>query len=255
MRNQPLLAIIGCGWLGRHIIASLKYSFSFIATTAHQHSAAKLPIPAYVYDWQLHWLPSPLRQADIYLIAIPPATGARNHYSENMARLARQLPFSALTIMISSTSVYPKIPGLYTESTPPDKHSIIFQAEQNLRNIHPRANILRCGGLFGDGRLSGQTYYGKENPLPNKRLNLIPYRDIANAVMALAISHYNNKCYNLVHPQQPKRHEFYQAQAKLRQQPIPEFSNHFLEDERLINGRLIESELNFTYQYPPTQSL
>lgn len=258
MHSKPILSLIGCGWLGRHLISTLTPYFTLQATTQSAQSAQTLPIPTHIYDWRKDPLPTPLISSHYTLIAIPPSAGGYSHYPQHTARLAKQLrslPTNRLTFLISSTSAYPDDAGHYDENSAADPQSPIYQAEQQLLNTLPNSLILRCGGLFGDNRLSGSKYYGQTSEITDKPLNLIHHQDIANAILAL----YQHpptlpQTYNLVHPEHPNRHHYYQAQAKLRQQPLPQFINKTKEPKRLIHAQKITQHTPFTYQHPPTQS-
>lgn len=252
--KKPTLAIIGCGWLGKHSMPTLETAYQLIATTGHPNSAQALPIEAYVYDWTRDHLPRALKKADNYLIAIAPSAGGYSNYSRHLKQLAQQLPPNANTIMISSSSVYAKQAGNYDESGAIDSNSAIYHAENRLRTILPHANILRCSGLFGDERLSGAQYAGKTSDLPNKRLNLVHYHDIAQALILILQTKRQASTYNLAHPEHPWRHDYYRAQAQLRQQPPPIFTNPQREAERIINGQGICYDTGFQYRAPPLQT-
>ncbi|MBV7434357.1 hypothetical protein KRX19_04880 [Cardiobacteriaceae bacterium TAE3-ERU3] len=248
--NKQTIAIIGCGWLGKKLIAYLEKDYALIGTTGHADSAAQLPIEAYCFDWTNQALPSAINKADHALIAMPPNAGIRTRYPQYMANLASALSVTGHCIMISSTSVYPQQPGHYDESSVPDADSIVYQAEQELRSRHPGTTILRCGGLIGDERIPGKQWLGEPCDQPDQRLNLIHYHDIAHAILAvLSENTQQGQTYNLVHPDHISRHDYYRMQAQRHHAAVPQFANNTINPDRIIDGNLISRELSFTYAY------
>lgn len=234
MHHPPELTIIGCGWLGRQYIAHAPPHYRLLATS----HARDLPVPAHPYRWEHDPLPAPLRNSDAYLIALPPSAGGREHYCTHMQRLIAQLPPHAQIVMISSTAVYPDLPGHYDENTqPPANHPIVL-AENAVRR-HPRAIILRSGGQYGAGRLP----LPKHHPLPDKRLNLVSGENLCRAITTLLQTpHAAGKIYNAVENDHPWRSEF---AARIMANP-PEFSPPE-NAQRLIDGSRITRETPFRY--------
>ena len=248
--TKQTLAIIGCGWLGKKLIPALEANFSLVATTAHRDSVDGLSIKACIYDWTLQTLPSVINQATHALIAIPPNAGIRTLYPQYMADLASSLNVTGHIIMISSTSAYPQQAGHYDETSAPDPGSIVYQAEDKLRQHHPFATILRCGGLIGSDRIPGKQWFGQPCNQPDQYLNLIHHRDIANAVQAMLSQNVRGQTYNLVHPDHISRHDYYRIQAQRNNTLPPQFTNDAINPDRLIDGNLICGELPFAYAYP-----
>ncbi|UJF23915.1 sugar nucleotide-binding protein [Suttonella sp. R2A3] len=241
------LAIIGCGWLGRHLICAMPEPWSISATTGHQSSADALPVASFVYDWTKDNLPAPLLDASHFVIAIPPTAGGYAHYGAHLARLAKQLPNDNPIILISSSSVYPSKAGVYDEDSAADPNSAVYQGEQALRKACPQAMILRCSGLIGTDRLLGVRFFGAVCDKANGRLNLAHHCDVTAAIIGLLTRPQAGATYNIAHPDHILRHDFYRLMAQVSGQAEPQFSNHTCDADRIISGQRITEQTDFNY--------
>lgn len=235
--EKSCVAIIGCGWLGKQLIARLQPHYRLLATTA----GSLLSVPTHIYRWETDALPEPLLQADSFIIALPPSAGGRDNYPHHMQRLVAQLPHSAQILMISSTGVYPALPGVYDESSAVDSASSLVLAERAVLE-HPRATILRSGGQYGHGRWP----LPRAGAVPDKMLNFISGDNLCHAISVLLETPRPGQIYNLVEPDHPRLSTYFQRFAAHLPSPWPALLPPPAA-ERLIVGDLITRETGFVY--------
>lgn len=241
------LAIIGCGWLGRHLINALPEDWTISATTAHRNTADALNARGYVYDWTQDDLPEALATASHFVIAIPPTAGGYERYAQHLRRLAKQLPKDCPIILISSSSAYPSEAGVYTENSAPNPASPVYQGEAALRDVCEQVIILRCSGLIGADRVLGARFFTQACDKPNARLNLVHQQDVCAAIQTLLAQPILGATYNLAHPDHILRHDFYRLMAEVCGYPEPVFTNHERSPDRLINAARITDDTAFAY--------
>ncbi|MDR2235737.1 MAG: hypothetical protein LBE92_06410 [Chryseobacterium sp.] len=241
--------IIGYGWLGSRIAASLseKYTIHTTATTTDKVSvlnakglnAVVASFPDYqLNDKILQW--DSIQHIDVLIITIP-LSGKSCCVSSLYNRIQNLLSFTGdfkgQVFVMSSTGVYPDIPKEFTED---DLSVSAVPGERMIRGRYPQANILRLGGLMGDNRLLKN--YNISNP--EAPVNHIHYADICSVILRMIETGTEGKLYNLTAPLHPSKAAVIHAQQN---QP---FSEEVVVQGRIIRSSKLVSELDFTFEYP-----
>jgi hypothetical protein len=243
------IGLIGYGWLGSRISSLVSERFDIYTTTTSPGKLQEISSKGFhaelaVFNESEEGFPdswSLVPDLDIIIITIP--------FSEKRSsRQALQNKFSKLFSFIgkyekqiffmSSTSVYPDEPGVFTEETLQSEDVFV---ENSVKKAFPQVNILRLGGLMGDSRLLKNFNISDDLGI----VNHIHYKDIAAVIVTMIQKNINGALYNVVAPLHPTKREVIAAQ-----------NNHLLKDityhdqERIISSEKLISELNFTFTYP-----
>ena len=230
------ISIIGLGWFGKVLAKELSVTHEIRGTTrsqlkvlalADEHISAEALSPM---D-----LPSQdLLNADVIVLNIPP-------FNEQLAWF-QSWNWNKKThvIFVSSTSIYGEVTGTVDENTVPKPDTpnskILAQEEAWLRSF-PLSTIIRFGGLIGKDRHPGKILSGRQNiGGANQPVNLIHLDDCVGFTKLVIEKKMINETFNLVHPDHPKRQDYYQGYCLREKLPLP----HFIEDN--MEGKIVSSE-------------
>ena len=284
VNTQPKIlsvGIIGCGWLGKALAASLlEQGVSVLATSSEQGNVDKLNeqgIPA-----QQLLLPSntkQLGQHDIFtqkclVIAITPKfKQGRTDYAIKIAQLveaAKERGVVQRIILLSSTAIYQGLDGLVDENTnldivesslvalgsvKPDlveKAPILYTAEQAVLNFYRQGSVLRLAGLVGPERHPGKFLLAKRT-LKNSTapVNLIHQQDAVGLILSLLTSASPQGVFNGVSDTHVTKALYYQTAAKSLGVELPTFSaDKVLDSTRIVSGDKAKQQLGYSFIYP-----
>lgn len=250
------ISVLGCGWLGEPLAAHLAAQGDKVkgSTTSPDKLSrlAQAGITPYLVDLSQPQIPelSPFLTCDLLIIAIPP--GKSGGYAASLEHILAHTPRTVRIILISSTSVYPRINGRVDETTSigidttprPD----IFQGEETLRAFTPDHVVLRCAGLMGYDRIAGRYFAGKivvggENPVNHL------HRDDAIRAIALLTKRKITGTFNLCAPKHPTRQILYTDQARRLGFKIPRFEKE-KHPFNIIDGSAFCLATGFSYRHP-----
>lgn len=233
---------MGCGWLGEPLATNLVgkgYRVKGSTTQSPKLESLKskgieahqITLTESGFEGDIDTF---LNELDVLIFNIPP--GLRRNPNSGYVRKIEHLLIALRKIetqrllFISSTSVYGRFQGRVNETIKPvpDNPSgvQILEAENQVwqDRISRSTLIIRMGGLLGPGRhpitsLSGRKgLKGGADPV-----NLI-YRDEAINIIEMALERTGWEGYlNAVHPDHPKKMDFYIREAKQMGLPSPEF--------------------------------
>jgi nucleoside-diphosphate-sugar epimerase len=238
--------IVGCGYLGQRVGASLSRGgaqvFGTVRSEARAAQIASLGIQPVIADvlipQSLRGLPAVERV--FFCVGFDRAAGAsmRAVYVDGLMNVLGNLPPEVRRLVYaSSTGVYGQTEGEWIdESTRPDPRTesgmICLEAEGRLRGWAERSDrltsavVLRFAGLYGPGRVVRRTLVEKAEPIPgdpSKLLNLIHIDDAASAVVA-ALAVASPEDVYLVSDDRPvTRLEYYSLVAEFLHAPAPRF--------------------------------
>lgn len=243
------IGIIGCGWLGSRIAASMSARYTIYTSATTEGKAEKLSAEGFnatvasFPDYQLEekiqqW--KEIHDMDIVIITIPisgKSCCTSSLYNRIQHLLSFISDFKGQMFVMSSTGVYPDIPGEYAEeSLSVDS----VQGERLVRNRYPQVNILRLAGLMGDNRLL-KNYNITNLAAP---VNHIHYKDICRVIEKMIEEGSAGKLYNVTAPQHPSK-----GQVMSTQKGLPPFEEMVSEGKIILSSKLV-SELNFVFEYP-----
>ncbi|PKF76126.1 hypothetical protein [Chryseobacterium sp. PMSZPI] len=244
------IGIIGYGWLGARIEASLHNTYTFSVTTTTQDKADELknrginPRVASFMDYQLA---SPLlpwdeiKTLDVIIITIPVSeksccVSSLYNRIQNLSSFIGD--FEGQIFLMSSTGVYPNTEKEFIEE---DIAVNSISGERMIRNKYPQVNILRLGGLMGDNRLLKN--YNISNL--DHAVNHVHYADIAGIISKMIERKLESKTYNVTAPAHPTKSQVINAQKNIND------TGEVMEvkGKKVLSSKLI-SELEYVFQYP-----
>ena len=236
---KQTISIIGLGWLGRPLANELLHrSHRVLGSTTTPEKQAQLQsegIDAHL----LTLTPQPegnlntLLSAAILIVNVPPKAGkfGEDFHPAQMQHLAEAVKKSTVkwVIYVSSTSVYPELDRVLTESdvqTPEQSAApALVRAEQTwqaLQTNNFRVTILRCGGLMGYERQAGKYVAGRTVDSGAVPVNYI-HRDDAVGLICAVLEQQLTGTYNVVAPEHPNRAEVYRNSCQKHGYALPTF--------------------------------
>ncbi len=244
------VTILGCGWLGSVVAKKLSNRFHLKVTTTtlkKDEAFKRLGYNSFILDENCLESLSDLLDCDYLLMAFPPSKF--QNYLGFLNSIYTHEKFNTIkhSIFISSTSIYDKKEGVYTESsdikTPSSK--LVYEAENYVKN--QTSTIFRCAGLMGENRIAGSYFAAKEVTNTLSGVNYVHQSDVFEAIVFC----YEKKLkgvFNLCAPLHPSKKEVYSKNALKYgfESPV------FMDDknyERIIEASKIE-EYGFEYTYP-----
>jgi nucleoside-diphosphate-sugar epimerase len=245
---MKILSILGAGWLGLELAHTLKDHYT-IKLAARNEEAQRIHIDlgfkSYVLTEGVYDNLDVLLSCEYLFINYPPSKF--KDYLHFIKRLSQHPAFSTVEkiFFVSSSSIYPKMPGVYNENCEISSSSnpLYYEAEKSL---HGNAQVIfRCAGLMGAGRIAGKYYSNKPVKDGKSRVNHVHQMDVIRAVI-FAIDHHLEGIFNLSAPLHPTKEELYRYQCAQCQLIFPLFIESVESKQRIIEGRKLE-DLGFEY--------
>lgn len=260
------ISILGCGWLGFPLALSLQRKGYIIkgSTTSKEKIPLlkKEKIDPFIISLTENSVvgdfDSFLHASETLLVNVPPAMRDQNAspFSKKIEALIPWVEKSSITqlLFVSSTSVFNEFQGEVDEATVPkpesDSGKELLKAEQLLmasKNFN--TTILRFGGLFGPDR-HPVNYLAGRNDLPNGNapVNLIHLEDCIGILLAVLEADYWGKIIHGVHPEHPKKSDYYLKKAIEKNLTPPTFKTENISSNKLVLSNLISTDLGYTFQ-------
>lgn len=251
--------IVGCGWLGLPLGRSLFAEGVTVFGATRSPEKFDLLQEYDISPFQLKKDPKPQisteisEKTDILILSLPP-TDRKNptQYADYLEQLICQFPEQTRVIFTSSTGIYPKDEGTYSEDFVFDKKlepSVLLTAENRVQSCSTRSIILRLGGLFGPNRHPIRHIQGRKSmPNPGGPINFVHLNDIIQAMHLLLKQPKASGIFNLVYPDNPAKKDYYLAAADHFKLPPPEFIEG-PSVSRIILSERIQNELGFQFKF------
>lgn len=246
------ITIIGCGWLGSPLGEQLQTNghlvYGSTRNSAKLKTLQEVGITPFLIGSDGTIDEKIVLKTDILIITTPPFKREDpEHYVNFLGNVIRQFNGLKSVIFTSSTGIYPNKNGTYSEEfifLEREKTSILFRAEDIIKQLSPNSVILRLGGLFGPQRHPALILSGKsEVSNPFGRINLIHQQDVIDAI-SLCINQSAEGLFNLVYPDHPFRKDYYTwVYRHYDLLPISFDSNSSI--DRVITSHKIQKELGF----------
>ena len=204
--SAPSVGILGLGFLGKILTGELNYSTDSWGTW-HEIPPSEPVLPVFHFDWadENSWAKLPKTPVTLVL-TIPPlqknpeAETERLHLWGEWMRQNR--PEQKRLVYISTTGVYPKRDGLWSEDSE-------FEADTNsgkLRLLSEKIlsqyfslQVVRPGGIYGSGRgIDFRLKSGKPIPISDTPVHRIHVLDLARIILHLVEHPDTDKCINAV---------------------------------------------------------
>ena len=244
------IVVIGCGWLGLPLAASLARDGHEVHGTRTRADALDEITLQGVIAHRLAATPDlagevdVLAGADRVVTALPPS-GLGDRYPEAIERIASASRDAAQIVHVSSTGVHPDRPGHPTTreddlaDEPSERAARLLAAERAVASVDgPSATVLRLAGLWGYGRnpvrhLAGRTLPGGDAPV-----NLVHRDDAIAAVHAVMLPEPVPGTFAVVADEHPTRAALYGAEAERLGLPAPRFLTGPSTGKRVVGDRL-----------------
>ncbi len=238
--------VLGCGWLGqafaRQILQAGGTVWGSAKSTATLDAIAQTGATAVAFD-ALDSQTVEFPDCKHLLVAWPPTVG---HAAAKVIELG-QSNRTEWTVCISSTSVYPEHPGVFTEDLAERRispHSGICVLDIEMATEGPSVTQLRAGGLIGPQR----PLFRKTNRPVNldKPLNVVHLEDVISAIGHCA-NHRIQGPVNLVSPVRRTRLDCQEVAKNAMSHTASEASTD--QGMRAVSSqRLLDS--GFVFQHP-----
>lgn len=238
--------ILGCGWLGqafaRRILSDGGTVWGSAKSEASLASIAETGAKAVPFDAHADH-PIGFPPCQHLLVAWPPKVGA-----QDAARAIKrcQTEHTLWTVAISSTSVYPKEPAIYTENMAERRispHSGVCVLDIERATEGPTTAHLRAGGLVGPER---PLLRPRRSAPSDTLLNVIHIDDVIGAIQH-TVDHQLSGAFNLVCPKHRTRQEC--KAIALGTSTMAQSESPKPHESRLVSSqRLLDT--GFSFQHP-----
>ncbi len=262
--------ILGCGWLGEPLAESLldrKFKVKGSTTTESKVDRLKEKgVDAFLLtlDPELNcsncdsfW------DSDVLVLNIPPGRGHDNvieYHTAQIQSVIERLKSSAIrrVIFVSSTSVYPKLPGVVEESDAIEgkagraSGNALIRAESMLMKENDfETTVLRFGGLYGYDRHPAKYMAGKTNLDRGKApVNLIHRDDCIRIIEKIIEEEITGEIFNAVSDGHPPREMYYSTVAEEMGLVPPTFNKDTEKNYKVVSNRKLKEKLNYRFKYP-----
>ena len=219
MKKLKKVSILGCGWVGNALKASLELK----GDTVHCLSRdIKLNTLTHFYD------------VDVLIIAIPPST---QEYLEVLEESVYYLKKENHTqvIFLSSISFY-------------DGKQAVIEAEERMQELLDDVVILRLGGLMGYDRIAGKYTAGKALT-SDSRTNYVHRDDVVGIIDSMIAHDVRAEVFDVVAPIQSSKKDIFMLNAKKFGFEKTEFLNGDKVGKTLSPNKLIDT-LNYSFKKP-----
>jgi nucleoside-diphosphate-sugar epimerase len=276
--EKPLsVGIVGCGWLGKVLAASLQAKkIPVLATSSKPENVAilnqqsiiaqKLMLPADIATLAQHDI---FTQHSLVIAITPQFRQGRTDYADKIAQLvsaAQQRGVVERIILLSSTAVYEGLSGIVEENSELDfsteKVKVLHAAELAVINFCKQGIVLRLAGLVGPNRHPGKFIQAKKT-LSNSSapVNLIHQQDAVGLIksllqvnlsqLSLAQENMTGTIFNGVSDTHISKREYYQAAAKALKVDAPNVEKaRTNENTRVVSGEKAKRLLSYKFVYP-----
>lgn len=244
------LSILGAGWLGLELAQTLKDKFHIKLSARNEFTHKKhsdLGFESYVLTEGIYDNLHTLLSCEYLFINYPPSKF--NDYFNFITTLFQHPTLSNIkkVFFVSSSSVYPKGPGIYDEncSILSSSHPLYYEAE---KSVLGKAHVIfRSAGLMGAERIAAKYYSNKIVKDGKSRVNHVHRIDVIRAFL-FAIEQNLEGIFNICAPLHPTKEELYVYQCEQCQLEYPIFIENEEYTQRIIDNSKLE-KLGFEYLY------
>lgn len=261
MKSKNLsVTIIGCGWLGVPLGKELVNQGYVVHGSVRSETGFdrlnNVQISPFTLDLERSSQISNeiANSTEVLVISVPPLYRKEpKKYQDTLTGLLDQFSDETLVIFTSSTGIYPKVAGNFTESfefNSLQDSTVLNLAEETIRQSKKEHVIFRLGGLMGPDRHPIRFLKGRKNVKdPDGPINFVHQGDCVRAIIESIVNKGVRGTFNLVNPNHPTRKEYYFEAAEHYDLEAPIFAK---EDsvQRLISSDKIIKEFSFEFEFP-----
>lgn len=254
------ISIIGCGWLGLPLGASLVgKGYTVKGSTTTESKLALLEaqgISAYLFnvnevdtvkesldlfDCDLLFLNIPPRSRHPELAALFPA---------KVALILKQLKTSTKIIFASTTGVYQDVNADVDEQSLLKEGHPVVLAEKLLLEQGFDATILRFAGLIGGDRHPAKNLAGRELNNGDAKANLVHRVDCVQIVKEIIGKEKWGRIYNVCADKNPSRKDIYTQKAIAMKLEPPRFVAPHLKSSKTVKNDFLKEDLGYQFLMP-----
>jgi nucleoside-diphosphate-sugar epimerase len=256
--------ILGYGLLGQafHRLYHSSYQIRGVKRTPiANESCPIIPLPI-----QNDALLPHFRWADVVIFSPSSGGGDLTHYEDtylgNMEFVLRLIQTDRVTIqsliVIGSTGVYPKSKdGTWKEDTtiPTEtpRQEILLRTEQALRSSGLSHVILRCGGMYGNGRRIFSRFIRKgkiqTSEMSDQFISLVHQDDVCRVVDQVITTKQHNTIYNVVDDSRLRKKALFQLISNEAGIPIVETGPAPKTVDRFIVNTRVKEALGYSFHH------
>ena len=204
--NQVPVGILGLGFLGK-ILSSELTSFEESWGTWHKTPPPEKTFPVFHFDWadENCWDSLPETSATLVL-TIPPLLKNPQGETDRLHLWGKWMrqnrPQLKRLIYISTTGVYPKRNGIWSEDSEFEADTLSGQLRlltEKILSQYFQLQVIRPGGIYGFGRgIDVRLKLGKQIPLSSTPVHRIHVHDLARITLHLLENPFCTACVNAV---------------------------------------------------------
>ena len=260
--NLQSVGILGCGWLGFPLAKALiELGIQVSGTTTSPEKIGlfeNAQIKASLYQAGIDKVPKSVLDQEVLIMAFPPKSKSTDGewYWRAIQNILNQIQSSSIqkVIMISSTSVYPEIPGEISEEfVLTDQNTgnfSLYQAEKIILENKIPSYVLRLGGLTGSNRLLAKHFAGKtELKNGNYPVNLIHLDDAIGIVSLFIFNNYKTGAYNVCSPIHPLKKELYTHDCQRFSLSLPLYEKNSNSGKEISAKKLLDIT-GYQFKFP-----
>lgn len=263
------ISVLGCGWLGFPLAQQLiKKGHSVKGATTSPEKLKKLEAE-YIEPFLIRFTPQlenpedvkPFWESEVLILNIPPGRKRDNvvdFHTRQIRSVENAVSHSSIkfVVFVSSTSVYPKLPGAVneTDAVPGkagrDSGNALLKAERMLmENNTFETTVVRFGGLTGKDRNPVKHFAGRKDlSRGNAPVNMIHQNDCIAIIAQIIEEKITNEIFNAVSDEHPTREKYYtQASKNLGLEP-PTFLEDNEKKHKLVNNEKLKSHLGYAFK-------
>ncbi len=264
----PVVAILGCGWLGtamaRHLLAAGYPVLGTTTTPAQVAVLTEMGVRSHLLQLGADFGPPAeevlhdlLRVADVLVLNVPPRAAAAGTYPTLLRPVHRAVAAAGIgrVLFVSSTSVYPNEPRAMREAdalSNRDAASDVLRAEGHFvpRYRQWQSTVVRLGGLIGPDRAPGHFLAGRQDLAQgNAPVNLLHLTDAVGVLAAIIQHEAWGHTFNVTAAEHPLRRDFYPAAARYMDLKPPTFRPETGLTGKTIDSSLVRRTVPYTFQH------
>ena len=260
--NQVPVGILGLGFLGK-ILSSELTSHEESWGTWHKTPPPEKTFPVFHFDWadENCWDSLPETSATLVL-TIPPLLKNPQGETDRLHLWGKWMrqnrPQLKRLIYISTTGVYPKCNGIWSEDSEFEADTLSGQLRlltEKILSQYFQLQVIRPGGIYGFGRgIDVRLKLGKQIPLSSTPVHRIHVHDLARITLHLLENPFCTACVNAVDleakPSWEVAHWLIENRDDLTEQMFQENTDDFSgSPQRIISNKHL-LELDIPLRYP-----
>ena len=265
-RNQKIISVLGCGWLGLPLAEKLKsegYRMKGSTTTA---SKMKQMEQKGIQPYFIRLNPSinedydpSFFECETLILNIPPSRkqpDISEFYPAQIEEIIRLGENIKKVLFISSTSVYPNLNREVHEKDAGGSLSnsgqALLKAEEILKSQRNfKVTTLRFCGLYNAERNPGRFLAGRKLSMNGRdKVNLIHLEDCIHIIFEILKNEMWEETFNACADAHPEKQEFYSlATQKLGLEP-PAFDENTDSSYKIISSEKLKKHLNYNFRHP-----